>query len=195
MVPPFQTITRPALGVSQLKANLQEHGFETDILYLNFLFAERIGLDAYEWISESTMDVLLGEFIFSDAIYQRTDRQIEKYVRNVLAGSDDSSVLAELFPAQDACQTLRRLMREASEFSRTDGLEAILGRRPWMVGLTSSFQQNCSSLSLIQQVKKARPDVVTVMGGPIVSRRWAKSCSDSFQISITSDRVSATRRS
>ena len=42
----------------------------------------------------------------------------------------------------------------------------IMARNPWMVGFSSTFQANCSSLAIIHELKKQHPDVATVMGGP-----------------------------
>ena len=63
VVPPFQSVLFPTMGVSQLKANLEAQGFPTEILYLNLRFAERIGVNLYGSIAEqSPADSLFGEF-------------------------------------------------------------------------------------------------------------------------------------
>ncbi len=84
VVPPFQTVARPSLGVSQLKASLEQAGFGADVVYLNLPFAERIGLGVYEWIGESLMDVLFGEFVFSHALFDRSEEDIDRYVSELL---------------------------------------------------------------------------------------------------------------
>ena len=165
IVPPFQTTARPALGVSQLKANLQAQGFATRILYLNLRFAERIGLDLYEWISEKTYDTLLGEFIFSDYLFHHSPEQVEQYVQQVLVGTDVGDHLTNLYPGNSRSEVLRQCMQEASDFCRHAAMQEIQAHDPWMVGLTSSFQQNCSSLALIRAIKQIRPDTIMAMGG------------------------------
>ena len=165
IVPPFQTCVRPALGVSQLKANLQEQGVPAKVLYLNFRFAERIGLDLYEWLSERTLGALLGEFIFSGVPRYREDQEIEKYINQILAESAEEDYLKQLFPDKTLLDVIRYLIQEASTFCHNEAMNEIFANNPWMVGFTSSFQQNCSSLALIGLIKQLKPDLLTAIGG------------------------------
>jgi ribosomal peptide maturation radical SAM protein 1 len=164
IVPPFQITARPALGVSQLKANLQEQGFSAGILYSHFSFAERIGLDLYEWIFGSTFNTLTGEFIFSDLLFHHSDEEIERYVKRVLTGTNEEDYLTHRFPHKSISQVLRWLMQEASIYC-DNAIDEICAHDPWMVGFTSSFQQNCASLALIKRIKQVQPNILTAMGG------------------------------
>ena len=98
IVPPFQTTAAPALGVSQLKANLAQAGFPTTVLYLNFYYAARIGIEAYEWISEQTISTLLGEYIFSRVLFPDFDSSVEHYAKEILAGSTVERDMRVSFP-------------------------------------------------------------------------------------------------
>lgn len=164
VVPPFQTTTTPALGVSQLKANLDQAGIPTRVSYLNLRFAERIGLKTYERIGLTSRE-MVGEFIFSDLIFQQTDEDVERYVKQVLPGTSAEKYLSRLFPGKALSETLRQLMQEAADFYTGEALEQLLSFDPWLVGLSSSFQQNCPSVALINLLKMRRPDIVTAMGG------------------------------
>jgi ribosomal peptide maturation radical SAM protein 1 len=163
VAPPFQSVTRPALGVSQLKANLIRQGFPTEIVYLNLRFAELIGLDTFERISEQESGHLFGEFVFSCVLFERSETDLERFARQILCDGSGPQ-----FPRwtmdEDVLQTLRRCVNEAIRFCK-DSLETILARNPWLVGFSSSFQQNCSSLALIKRIKQARPEILTIMGG------------------------------
>ncbi|MEW6742090.1 MAG: RiPP maturation radical SAM C-methyltransferase [Planctomycetota bacterium] len=170
VVPPFIDLTRPALGVSQLKANLEAQGFPTEVLYLNLRFAERLGVDRYETIQgRLTYYALAGEMIFSHVLFNRSDEDLERYVAEVLVprrpkeGTTDTELQQS---AAVATEMLRGLIREAREFCEKEAVDEILARDPWLVGLTSTFQQNCASLAVIQAIKKRRPDILTIMGGP-----------------------------
>jgi magnesium-protoporphyrin IX monomethyl ester (oxidative) cyclase len=157
-------VERPALGVSQLTANLREQGFPARILYSNFRFADMIGLDLYQWISNYTVHTMLGEFLFSDVLFHHSDEKIEQYVKNVLSGSDNEDYLTQLFPYENFSHNFRRLMHQALTFCEKVA-EEICVQKPWLIGLTSSFQQNCASLAIIKHVKQRKPDILTVMGG------------------------------
>ena len=169
VVPPFHGITRPALGVSQLKANLEARGVRAEVLYLNLLFAERIGLQLYEGMSEDLL-LLGGEMIFSQVLFDRGDQDLDRYITQVLPqAANGQEPLQYCFPDGERTvgwrALLSRLVGEAVRFCREDGVREILARDPSMVGLTSTFQQNCSSLALLREVKKRRPEVLTILGG------------------------------
>ncbi len=87
VVPPFQGTKTPALGVSQLKANLQERSIPCEVLYLNLLFADRIGPALYDRISNKTT-TLLGDFVFSHLLFEHPPNAIERYVDDVLSSDD-----------------------------------------------------------------------------------------------------------
>jgi ribosomal peptide maturation radical SAM protein 1 len=161
IVPPFQSITRPALGVSQLKSILDEAGFPTEIFYLNLRYAELIGPDTYEWISNNATTILFGEFIFSYLLFERKESDIVRYIEEVLADSDTEGHFNGFKSKPDR---LRDLIHMASDLIN-GALEEIITKDPWMVGLTSAFQQNCASILLTKVIKQRRPDIITVMGG------------------------------
>ncbi len=163
VVPPFQMPKLPALGVSQMKANLERAGYPTRLLYLNVGYADAIGIDAYNWISSDTDTAMLGEYIFSHCLFDHSDEQFDRYLA-------EYDIDAMIEPIALACggepgeRLLRRWIAQAREFCEV-ARERVLDANPWVVGLTSTFQQNCASLAILRQVKRARPDVVTVIGG------------------------------
>lgn len=165
VVPPFQACARPSLGVSQLKANLTSRGIPARVLYLNLHFAERIGWQVYEWISHSRFHDLIGEFIFSGVLFERTDEDILRYADDLLATTDADQFFPRFQEGRALHEKLRWMIEQASDFCRGAGVDEILESDPWMVGLTSSFQQNCASIALIDELRRRRPDVLTVMGG------------------------------
>jgi len=164
VVPPFQGLRTPALSVSQLKANLQRAGIATEVLYLNMLFAQRVSANIHEWLS-GTAPYMLGEFIFACAVHDRTDDDIRRYMDEIVTGSHLEVKLSKMFRGKNALQALRHLVTQAGEFIRGEGIEAVLSRKPWLVGISSTFQSNCCSLALVKEIKKRRPDIATLVGG------------------------------
>lgn len=163
VVPPWQSVTTPALGVSLLQANLQAHGVACDALYLNLHFADRVGLVAYHQISERTTS-LLGDFVFSHLLFDRAPDATAAYIADVLDHDDLGGQLTQAMPAATLHDALTRLTQAASDWA-DEALELILSRDPWMVGFSSTFQQNCAALALMRRIKATRPGVVTVIGG------------------------------
>jgi len=162
VVPPFQTTFTPSLGVSQLKANLAAQSFDTEILYLNLRYAELIGAKDYEAIVSRASN-LFGDYIFSRVLYGYDESELARYVQEPFV-QDVGKKLISLSPGSSLVQIMHRLMRAASLWVETS-TRTILDRDPWLVGFTSMFQQNCSSLAVMRAIKKRRPDIITAMGG------------------------------
>ena len=62
---PFSGLRWPNLGPSLLKASLGQHGIGCEVAYWNFDFAERLGLERYDWIADHFAFVLGGERLFA----------------------------------------------------------------------------------------------------------------------------------
>jgi ribosomal peptide maturation radical SAM protein 1 len=163
VVPPWQSVTTPALGVSLLQANLQVHAVACEVLYLNLHFADRIGLSAYHQISERTT-TLLGDFLFSHLLFDRTPDATARYIADVLEHDDLGRQLSQVLPAPSLHATLDRLIRAAADWI-DEAIDLVVDRDPWMVGFSSTFQQNCASLALMRRIKAVRPGAITVIGG------------------------------
>jgi len=83
---PFGVSIAPSIGLSLLKATLEREGLSARILYLNFRFAELIGMPTYQRITdEGAASDLIGEWIFARALNpDETRREAEQYVQDVL---------------------------------------------------------------------------------------------------------------
>ena len=67
---PMGALERPALGLSLLKARLNEKGFACDVRYMTFAFAEFIGQEDYQWMCyELPYTAFAGDWSFTDALY------------------------------------------------------------------------------------------------------------------------------
>ena len=177
VVPPFQTTFTPAIGVSQLKANLDAQSFATEILYLNFHYAGRIGVREYEAIVRRASS-LFGDYVFSRVLYGYEESELERYVQEPFVQSVGKE-LKSLSPGSSLVQILHRLMDAATEWVDSS-TQIILDRDPWMVGFTTMFQQNCSSLAVMRELKKRRPEVITAMGGSNCEGEMGKELFDRF---------------
>jgi ribosomal peptide maturation radical SAM protein 1 len=164
VVPPLHGLRCPALGVSQLKGNLLAAGIPAEVLYLNLDFAERTNPTIYEWLT-ATGFYLVGEVIFSHVLYDRPESDLDRYLDEILQNTEYAAGLVSHFPGKDLRGVFRHLIDHARDFLHRDAIPQILQRDPWMVGLSSVFESNCASLAIIQELKKVRPDVLTIMGG------------------------------
>ena len=154
---PFGTLERPALGISQLKAALHEIDVKCDLNYLNFAFAEFIGHDDYQWITnEVPYTAFAGDWAFTAALYGERPHSDREYVQQILR---DIWRLSET--------DIERIRRIAATVPRF--LEHCMQAIKWsdyaLVGFTSTFEQNIASLALAAKINSQYPQIIVVFGG------------------------------
>jgi ribosomal peptide maturation radical SAM protein 1 len=156
---PFVSAWRPSIQLGLLKAVAATHGFAVTTFHLNLDFAQQVGLECYDALSEHR-GPLLGEWLFSHTAFgEEVDRE-----DHFLATFADAlaPVLAEARITLDQFRHLRR-----TEVPRY--LDRLLAAIPWgnfqVVGFTSTFQQNAASFALATRIKQRFPHVQTLFGG------------------------------
>jgi ribosomal peptide maturation radical SAM protein 1 len=157
IVPPFAGIDRPALGVHLLQAEAKRAGFEVSILYANLLFAQYIGTATYDAICYASATNLVGESCFRSAAFgdlPSEDREANgeaqfKRVNNSLA----------LDPA------ILRGIREIAPQWCDEVAKAVAAYSFRVVGCTTTFEQTCASIALLNRIKGRKPDAITILGG------------------------------
>ncbi len=154
---PFFHVRWPNLGLGLLAAALQRQGIGCRVAYLNFDFAERVGLESYVWIADQFAFVLGGERLFARHYFGDRLPGDEDYWREVL------------LPADPALEESDR--NEFERIGRCVGpfldvcLEAVDWQRYDVVGFTASFQQTMAAMCLARRIKELRPQTTIVLGG------------------------------
>lgn len=159
---PFGGIDRPALGVSSLKSNLEAQGFLCDIAYFNLQFANLIGIEMYEIISNSghmheetvPYTMLVGEWLFSQFLYGEGSLQAEQYLDEILRARLSENLIARIL-------ALRPLIPQFLQ----DCLEQIDWDSYQFIGFTTTFEQNMASIALAKMVKEQFPHLFVAFGG------------------------------
>jgi len=181
VVPPLAHLCWPSLGVHQLQACAREAGFQVGILYMNALYAARIGPEVYAALCDAPVHWLLGERLYARAAYDAPP--LGTHTAGFLAEvdahhsgesdpighcldhlSDSSGVGFEgpTFPHDRAL--LYRV--EAEAFELTQHLARAIGAAGYrFVGATASFDQTSAAVALLRQVKAAAPETTTAIGG------------------------------
>jgi ribosomal peptide maturation radical SAM protein 1 len=167
---PFADIRRPSLGLGLLKAALQRDGWSCDVAYLNLRFAEQIGVENYTNLDNFVVETLLGEWIFSKALWNTLTSDPVQYYMAVLR-----PVMMEAF--ENTGRALESVVHEA-EFltglidlqSRAERfIDSCVSMYDWsmydIVGFTTTFQQNVAALALARRLKEIRPDIFIAFGG------------------------------
>ena len=155
---PFAGANRPSIQCGLLKAGLVREGHDVDVHYLNLELAAELGEQTYRKLSELRWDHLLGEWLFSAAAF---------------GPREDEEEYREAHPSME--ETLKQLERDFHELRRMRNeqfpdliarwADAIDWGTYGIVGFTSTFEQNVSSLALARRIKAKWPEVVIVFGG------------------------------
>ena len=154
---PMGALERPSLGLSLLKAQLVESGYQCDVRYLAFSFAEFIGQQDYQWICyELPYTAFAGDWTFTEALYGKQPDLERGYLQDVLR---------DAWRLSDA--DIARILRIRSMVPHF--MDYCLKSVPWddyaVVGFTSTFEQNIASLALAKQLKQNYPKISIVFGG------------------------------
>jgi ribosomal peptide maturation radical SAM protein 1 len=167
---PFAPLLLPSIGLGLLKAALTSQQIHSKIIYFTLNFAERIGISLYQTISDGRPAIydLLGEWIFSDALFDSTETEIENYINDVLRGQSPSH--REAHPdfqkpvSEQFIQDILTIRSQVKSFL-DDCVEEVLNCDPQIVAFTSVFQQHLASLVLAKRLKLKAPEIFIILGG------------------------------
>ncbi len=154
---PFGQVRWPNLGLSLLKAQLVRRSVSCEIAYLNFDFAEAVGLDLYTWVADRFAFVLGGERLFARSLFGQQLPSDDRYWHDVLLPGDRQLTEAD-----------RRDFEGMGQFVEPF-LNRCMAAYDWaqyaVVGFATNFQQTLASLCLARWIKMASPGTTIVFGG------------------------------
>jgi ribosomal peptide maturation radical SAM protein 1 len=167
---PFGPLLLPSIGLGLLKAGLTRRNINSKILYFTLKFAELIGAGVYEHISNGRPAIydLLGEWLFSSAVFNSADSDIEGYINDVLRGHSPSHKEAHsdwLKPVSEDFIHNILVIRTKVETFLDECLEEVVSYSPRIVAFTSVFQQHLAALALAKRLKAKVPDIFIIIGG------------------------------
>jgi ribosomal peptide maturation radical SAM protein 1 len=163
---PFVPVNMPGLGVSTLKTTLASRGIRSDIYYgaLEFLhfFSDTVPMRDlrldYDFIATN---MHVGELFFATTLWG-DDNDVMDLVIERLATTPNS-----IFPREHMDRMAVRLRMYAKKVSAL--LDRCYQARDWskydIVGFSSTFSQNVSSLALARRIRDRHPDMCIVFGG------------------------------
>lgn len=151
---PFCTTKWPSLGISLLKSQIIDFGFEVDVKYFNIDFAQHLPLEWYENICLYSPE-LMGERLFAEAHFGNLVQSPDAYDRQ----------LSRQDHANDQYVKYMQALRPIISPFLFNCLDAIDYNSYDVVGFTTMFEQNMASIALASLLKKYYPSVITVFGG------------------------------
>jgi ribosomal peptide maturation radical SAM protein 1 len=154
---PFTTITYPPIAVSLLKACLEKENLACDTRYFNLDFANMMDTETYESIcNEQNGDLFFGERLFASEVYDDhvlcPDNEYIRFLRKRCPSSDFyienyQLILPKIKDFLDQC------------------MKIINWNDYYLVGFTTMFEQNMSSLALAKRIKLRHPEIKIIFGG------------------------------
>lgn len=151
---PYAALERPSIALGLLVAELRAANIAVEAHYACLDFASRVGLRAYQAVLNSQTNYFIGEWTFSAAAFPQMAPVSEDYL---------ATIGAEL-RLPDARELLLSLRAAAVTFV-AEVADAIVARRPRIVGCTSTFQQQTASLALLRAIRDRDPGIITMIGG------------------------------
>jgi ribosomal peptide maturation radical SAM protein 1 len=159
---PFGSLTRPALALSQFKAQLSDAGMPARVLYLNIDFARMIGFGSYEALSvQKGVDTQVSEWLFAGAAWRRPFGPDEQEFLRLC-----DAELGSIYKVPDPASWLLKIRREIiGRFLEQCYRRVIEGGVPRVVGFSCMFYQTIASLALGRLLKERHPEMKIVYGG------------------------------
>jgi ribosomal peptide maturation radical SAM protein 1 len=158
---PFAAADIPSIALTQLKSVVKSthgDGVSCDVFYLNLDFLNYLGLQLFNMISVSVQANTsgLGDWFFSAEAFPEMPDQSELYLTRHFSEQKAESGQFK--------QQLLNKRRVVGLF-----LKSLIDRYHLagysMVGFTTMFSQNVSSIAMARALKKRNPEMVLVMGG------------------------------
>jgi len=158
---PWGSTDVPSLALGVLKRAVMNRvpEAEVEVMYANIDYVDWIqkhvdlGMEDYDFFAQQSFTEGNGDWVFSSALYDDPAWRRRQFDERMSGGKTDRQMalchrLHELAPAFVA-ELAGRIADSA----------------PDVVGFTSTFQQNVAALSVAKQIKRLRPEIVTIFGG------------------------------
>lgn len=152
---PFGPAKMPSLGLSMLAQVLRDAGVGVRVEYPIVDFRHTLGERDYELIGYAYGKLSLGEWLFSRFV-------------DPVGSVEDFISLSEQSIGAARCAALRALVDKTLPLAGRlveETAQRICRLKPKIVGVSSSFQQQMSSIALATRLRELMPGVTIVMGG------------------------------
>ncbi|MGL1893226.1 MAG: RiPP maturation radical SAM C-methyltransferase [Spirochaetaceae bacterium] len=174
IVPPFFSPELQSLGLHNLQACARKEGFSTDIKYVNFELARRLGDNFKNFCVMNYFQ--LGERIFAKAAWG--DLVGEQFYDGLYDFSDifdwDRNPV-KFFDEQNQLTIAELKKCEKIATSWLLDLEEQFKDLPYKyVGISSSYEQINAGIALFKIIKRLNPEIITFIGGFNCEEEMAK---------------------
>jgi ribosomal peptide maturation radical SAM protein 1 len=158
---PFSDLALPSIALTQLKSIVEKKfrdRMSAEVIYLNHDFAKYLGLQFYNYLTESldSLNTGLGDWFFRQDAFPELPNNTEEYFRRYFpARTPESEKLKDW-----VIQRRAGLDSFVDQMIKTYGLDSAD-----IVGFTSMFMQNAACFAMARKLKALNPSLLTVIGG------------------------------
>ena len=165
---PYSSFASPVFSLSLLKGALHGSGHESQVIYGNMLFCQRVGLAHYLYgLSMTPQELMFGDMVF--AAYAHGKPLNKSVLTSLLKeqGYQEQGIKA-------ICEEIEYQASQVATFVQELG-EMILSKQPKIVAMANMFFQTNACLALAKYLKEKKPELWLVLGGAncIGSAGWA----------------------
>lgn len=162
---PWGSVTRGSIAIGILKQCAKQIGVKSDVHYLNIRFAEQMGLELYESISEAS--AFFPEWFFSSVLFGPQGLGLLKNSWDDLLSTELGSKMAERLKelTNGSEEMVLKIVNDYVPQYIDDCLASVDWSQYRVVGFSATFAQTLASLLLARRIKDRHPDVKIVIGG------------------------------
>ena len=162
---PWGSVARGSIAIGILKECAKQIGIKPDVHYLNIKFAEKIGVELYESISEAS--AFFPEWFFSSVLFGPQGLGLLKNSLDDLLSTELGRQMAERLKeltngSEELCL---KIVNEYVPQYIDECLASVDWSQYRVIGFSATFAQTLASLLLAKQIKDRHPDVRIVLGG------------------------------
>ena len=162
---PWGSVTRGSIAIGILKQCAKQIGVKADVHYLNIKFAEQMGLELYESISEAS--AFFPEWFFSSVLFGPQGLGLLKNSWEDLLSTELGSKMAERL--KELTNGSEELCLKIVNDYVPQYIDECLASVDWsqyrVIGFSATFAQTLASLLLAKRIKDRHPDLKIVLGG------------------------------
>ena len=162
---PWGSATRGSIAVGIIKQCARNMGIQPDVHYLNIKFAEMVGVELYETISESS--AFFPEWFFSSVLFGPKGLGVLRNSWEDLLSTELGSKMAERLTeiTNNSEELCRKIVNDYVPQYIDDCLTNVDWSKYRVIGFSATFAQTLASLLLARRIKDRHPDVKIVFGG------------------------------
>jgi ribosomal peptide maturation radical SAM protein 1 len=179
IIPPFVDTKIPSLGAHSLQASCRPSGLSVRVFYANLNFSNLIGLELHDTIMRVNQATFMGERLFAASAFG-----LPPMGRNLHKLFDPHWLPDHMWQKKReyACRLMGEIFAPVREWAvsidwghveeqaarwTAATAEQIAGRGYCLVGCSTTHGGMVPPVALLNRIKQANPDIITVIGGAL----------------------------